>query len=164
MHAGPKPLFIQLYSGVSDDNFQSSGRYLNTLTMSDPFPRSLLICGDATHFHVQEALRHFTMAKIHWLDQSSPEISVEKDILHRVVRCRSQDMDDFLASDVSFDIVVIDQPPSPTLVSKAAERLAPGGVLAMALSASWEAALKSVLPVFKHVHMFVPYDSSGTTS
>ena len=133
--------------------------------MSDPFPRTTLICGDATHFHVQEALRHFTMAKIHWLDQSSPEISVETNILRRVVRYRSQDTEDFIASsDTSFDVVIIDQPPSPTLVSKVDERLAPGGVLAMALSDSWEATLKGVLPVFKHVHMFVPYDSAGRTS
>ena len=133
--------------------------------MSDPFPRSTLICGDATHFHVQETLRHFTMAKIRWIDQISPEISVEKDILRRVVRYHSQDTEHFIASsDTLFDVVIIDQPPSPTLVSKVAERLAPGGVLALALSDSWETTLESVLPVFKHVHMFVPYDSAGRTS
>ena len=133
--------------------------------MSDPFPRDTLICGDATHFYVQEALRHFTMTKIHWLDQSSPENSVEKNILRRVVRYRSQDTEDFIASsDTSFDVVIIDQPSSPTLVSKVAERLAPGGVLALALSDSWETTLKSVLSVLKHVHMFVPYDSVGRTS
>jgi trans-aconitate methyltransferase len=81
------------------------------------------------------------------------------------VRHPSQSADRFFASENStFDIVVLDHLPSPKLVLQVAERLAVGGVLAVALPDPWEHALKQALSVFKHVHLFTPYDSAGKSS
>ena len=125
----------------------------------------MLIAGSATQVLVQESLRHFTMSSIQWIDSSSPSLSEDDDILHRVVRHPSQSADRFFASGNStFDVVILDQPPSPKLVLQVAERLTDGGVLAAALSDPWEHVLKEALSVFKHVHLFTPYDSDGKSS
>jgi tRNA A58 N-methylase Trm61 len=105
------------------------------------------------------------MSSIQWIDSSSPGLSEDDDILHRVVRHPGQSADRFFASGNStFDVVILDQPPSPKLVLQVAERLTDGGVLAVALPDPWEHVQKQVLSVFTHVHLFTPYDSDGKSS
>ena len=90
------------------------------------------------------------------------DISKDVDILSRVIRHRKRSLDTFIASgNLTFDTVVLDQIPSPTLVLRAAERLAAGGVLAFVLPEAYDNLLTKALGFFKHIHLFAPYDSVG---
>ena len=110
-------------------------------------------------------MRHIATTPIHWIDAISPDLSVDDDILNRTVRHRSQSTHDLLASSSpSFDIIILDQAASLDIIQLAAARLAAGGVLALSLPNSWEHTLAQTLAIFKHVHLFTPYDSIGRSS
>ena len=131
----------------------------------DPFPRKTLISDGGTQSLVKEALRHIATTPIYWISNNSPDLSLDDDILNRTVRHRSKFTQDLLASSSPpFDIIILDQVESPNIIQLAAERLAAGGVLALALPDSWEHTLAQTLAIFKHVHLFTPYDSIGRSS
>lgn len=127
----------------------------------DPFPRQVLIAGDGTQALVKECLRHIATTPIHWIDSTSPHIPKDIDILSRVIRHPKHSVDIFIAKNFTFDAVILDRVPSPSLVLSAAVRMAPGGVLAFILPDTWENLLIEALAAFKHVHLFTPYDSAG---
>jgi hypothetical protein len=130
--------------------------------IQDPFPRQILIAGDRTDGLVKESLRHIATTPIHWIDSISPDVPKDADILSRVMRHPKYSVDNFIASEnFTFDAVILDQVPSPVLVRKAGEKLAPGGVLAFILPEAWGDLLSQTLAVFKHIHLFAPYDSDG---
>lgn len=125
----------------------------------------MLIAGGGTRALVKEALRHIATTPIHWIDTSSPNLSIDDDILNRTVRHSSQSVNNLLASGSSaFDVIILDDPRSSDLIQRAANQLSRGGVLAVSLPNHWELALNRALAVFKHVHLFMPLDSSGRSS
>lgn len=125
----------------------------------DPFPRKVLISGSGTRTLVKESLLHFATTPIHWIDTNSPDLTTDDDILHRTVRHRVP----YSSGNSTFDIIILDGPLFPEDVSKAAIQLSSGGVLALALGDQL-GALPKALSLFKHVHVFSPYDSAGRSS
>jgi hypothetical protein len=120
----------------------------------------VLISGSGTRTLLEELLRHLATTPIHWIDSSSPPLTTNDDILQRTIRYRIP----YSSGNSTFDVIILDGVVLPEDVSKAAMQLSSGGVLALALGDQLGEALPKVLSLFKHVHVFLPYNSAGRSS